>query len=359
MKKIVFLFILITNIISCQNKNNMGQEFEWQEKKAAPLGYPVEVYRGGFSTKGGYFRSLVSSITTGKHGWGYGGGGMSSHKAPIPDHLHTIWFSYAESCFYEVDTEIDKMKILALFREGYNWMTANGNIRPDNYDRITAGFAPGGVVVVWVAGATQQVEVGRYQGRKIVISQEEIDALPQEDKLLFDKENQKEVMEDNSVIPQEVIEANKNKPIPYGLWDTYRKKYPWRLVFKFRGEAVLNSKGAIKNKFLNGEKFELYAKDFPIETPFLQAVPRSFSFSWKAEDGFYYAGSCDFEEKIILSAFEEIFSDNNKDITVDLVISVNQANTYFIVRLIGSNGKEIIIPTPKIEVFRATRYDNM
>ncbi|MCK0193802.1 DUF2931 family protein [Ornithobacterium rhinotracheale] len=337
----------------------MEQKFEYEANTAAPLGYPVEVYRGGFETKEGYFRSLVSGITTGKHGWGYGGGGMSSYMAPIPDHLHTIWFSYAESCFYEVDTEIDKAKMLALFREGYDWLDANGEIRPDNYNEIIAGFAPGGVVVVWVAGATQQVEIGRYQGKKIVIPQEEIDQLDDEDKALFRKSYREKMFTSSGVVPLDVQKANKNKPIPYGLWDTYRKKYPWRLVFKFRGEAILNSKGAIKNKFLNGEKFELYAKDFPIETPFLQAVPRSFSFSWKAEDGFYYAGSCKFEEETILSAFEEIFSDNSRDITADLVISVNQANTYFIVRLIGSNGKEVVISTPKIEVFRATRYDNM
>nr|WP_260390317.1 DUF2931 family protein [Ornithobacterium rhinotracheale] len=341
----------------------MEQKFEYEANTGAPMGYPAEVYKGEFiNTNNGSSMSLWGGITAGNRSWGTAtGGGWGHSNHPLPDHLHVIWLSYAEDCFYEVNTPIDKDKILSLFREGYLWMGANGNIRPDNYDQITAGFAPGGVVVVWVAGATQQVEIGRYQGKKIVIPQKEIQAAKQnpEYKLLFDKENRKEVMQDNSVIPQEVIDVNKNKPIPYGLWDTYRKKYPWRLVFKFRGESVLNSKGAIKNKFLNGEKFELYAKDFPIEKPFLQAVPRSFSFSWKAPDGFYYAGYCKFEEETILSAFEEIFSDNSRDITADLVISVNQANTYFIVRLIGSNGKEIVIPTPEIEVFRATRYDNM
>ncbi|WP_245688935.1 DUF2931 family protein [Riemerella columbipharyngis] len=120
-----------------------------------------------------------------------------------------IWLSYAKDCFYKVDTPIDKDKIFSLFKEGYLWMGANSNIRHTNYDEITAGFAPGGVVVVWVADATRQVEIRRYQGRKIIIPQEEIDALPQEDKLLFDKENRKEVRQDNSVIPQEVIDANK------------------------------------------------------------------------------------------------------------------------------------------------------
>lgn len=350
MKKIVVLFILITNIISCQNKRVMEQEFEWEEKKTAPLGYPVEVYRGGFETKEGYFRSLVSGITTGKHGWGYGGGGMGSYMAPIPDHLHTIWFSYAESCFYEVDTEIDKAKMLSLFREGYNRVDANDKIRPDNYNEIVAGFAPGGVVVVWVAGVTQQVEIGRYQGKKIVIPQEEIDALPQEDKLLFDKENQKEVMEDNSVIPQEVIEANKNKPIPFGLWDTYRKKYPWRLVFKFRGETKLYSNETVTMKLINGERLDLFYNSFPMNTPFYQAIPKEVLFSWEVSEGTFYGGGCEFEEEAILSAFEKIFRDAEEDVTADLVISVNQANTYMVVRLIG-NGKEIVIPTTKVEAY--------
>ncbi|AFL97905.1 DUF2931 family protein [Ornithobacterium rhinotracheale] len=329
-----------------------------KKKKAAPLGYPVEVYRGGFETKEGYFRSLVSGITTGKHGWGYGGGGMSSYMAPIPDHLHTIWFSYAESCFYEVDTEIDKAKMLALFREGYDWLDANGKIRPDNYNEIIAGFAPGGVVVVWVAGATQQVEIGRYQGRKIVIPQEEIDALPQEDKLLFDKENQKEVMEDSSVIPQEIIDANKNKPIPYGLWDIYRKKYPWRLVFKFRGEVIkLDKKSMVRIELVNGERFTLFHDNFPLKQFFNKSIPKNLYFGWRTEDNTFYEGNCSLDETAILSAFKEIFSGNNKDITADLVISVNQANTYFIVRLVGSNGKEVVIPTPEIEVYKPIFQD--
>ncbi|AFL97904.1 hypothetical protein Ornrh_1750 [Ornithobacterium rhinotracheale DSM 15997] len=38
MKKIAVLFLLIMNIISCQNKKVMEQEFEWEEKKGSTTG---------------------------------------------------------------------------------------------------------------------------------------------------------------------------------------------------------------------------------------------------------------------------------------------------------------------------------
>ena len=137
----------------------MEQKFEYEANTAAPLGYPIEVYKGGFiNTDNGSFVSLWGGITTGKHSWGTAtGGGWGHSEQTIPNRLHVIWFSYAESCFYEVDTEIDKLKMLALFREGYDWMSANGNIRHKVYDEIIAGFAPGGVVVIWVAGRDRQV----------------------------------------------------------------------------------------------------------------------------------------------------------------------------------------------------------
>lgn len=351
MKSLFTLIILLLQIISCENKKTMEEKFEWEEKKTAPLGYPVEVYKEGLiSTTSGYFRSLKSGITTGKHGWGYGGGGMGSHISPIPDRLHAVWLSYAEDCFYEIDVTIDKQKILSLFREGYQWLSANKDILHRNYYKIVVGFAPGGVVVVWVAGITKQVEIGRYEGKKIVIPHEEVEQLDDSERVIFKKSWRESIMSSPGTVPIEVQKANKNKPIPYGLWDIYRRKYNWKLVFKFRGETKLHPKETVSVDLLNGEESELFYDEFPMSKTFYSAIPKEIVFVWQTSEDESYSGGCVFDEKAILSAFEEVFDKNTENISADLVISVNQINTYFIVKLVGTNGKEVIIPTPTLKV---------
>ncbi|PZQ87306.1 MAG: hypothetical protein DI548_06030, partial [Flavobacterium johnsoniae] len=121
---------------------------------------------------------------------------------------------YAENIFYDIDTEIDHDKMVKLFKEGYEENNKKWGRRKENYRTIIVGFAPGGVAVIWLAGAGKQVEIGRYQAEKITIPQEEIDKLDSHDKLLFDEANVKRIMSKESFVPLEVQKANQNKPIP-------------------------------------------------------------------------------------------------------------------------------------------------
>ena len=170
MKKILiylFSFILFTTVC-CQNKKenkkNMSSEnFEWKETISCPLGYPVDVYRGGLESANGGFTSLYLGTHSGNDGWGSSGRSMSNGFKPVPNHLHVIWVSYAEKQFYEVDVDIDKEKMVKFFRDGY-YVPSMSNDHPqprkENYNQIVVGFAPGGVVVVWLSGAGRQTEIG-------------------------------------------------------------------------------------------------------------------------------------------------------------------------------------------------------
>lgn len=360
--KIFFLILTVftLQLSSCQQKNNNDMrrdKFEWQEAKSAPPGYPIEVYMGGLQSKNG-FTSLYSGTTLGLNGWGTGGGGMSSGLKTIPNHLHVIWVSYFEHKFYEVDTPIDYDKMVTLFNEGYYIPSEADDPRPrkENYSTIMVGFAPGGVVVIWLEGIGRQVEIGRYQGKEITFTQEQIEELPSGPKKnMHSAEYRNNIMYHWNIVPQEIVKKVKDKPVPYGLWDTYRKKYNWQLSFQFLHQEKTRK---IMYSFYNGERERLFG-DTEIETypeipeayrwttRKVRTIPKSVAFRW-VNNGDMYGGVIKFDEEEIFKVFDRVFGDN-PDLEAELVIYINDSGTDATVAL-KSKDKEIALFNSKISI---------
>lgn len=347
-----FLSVLFFIQISCQEKKDHQKtktkamtRYEWLDATSAPLGYPVDVYRGGLESENGEFTSLFSGITGGI--WGDANRGMSNGEKAVPNHLHVIWVAYAEKIFYEIDSDIDFEKMSKLFKEGYmvpSMSQDNPKPRKENYNQIIVGFAPGGVVVIWLSGAGRQVEVGRYQGKKIEIPKSEIDALsPGPQKNMFDPEYQRKIIHEFGIVPKEVVQANEGKPIPYGLWDRYRQRYNWSLQF------IPPDKGQLKEVFyfhFNGENENLFGetqlkdysqiipKNLLWSTVNQLSVPSKMNITWL--DGNRYYCQIQFDEDEILSAFKEI-SKADPDAKIVLQVQVNIPKTAAAVKLINGN----------------------
>lgn len=355
MKKIItqlLAILLFTQLVCCQEKQEKNtkmeeQQFSWSEGLSCPLGYPIQVYKGSIG-----FKSLSDRLSTGKYGWGHKGNGMNDRSDWMPRFLNVTWLSFAEDCMYTIETPIDHQKLYELFKKGFDTkeVSGSGKIRHETYDGICTGFAPGGVVVVWAVGTGRQTEIGRYQGKKIVIPQSEIAQLDSHERLLFDAKYKKGIMASEDVIPKEVQEANKNKPIPFGLWDTYRIKYNWKPVFELQNGSVLNLKSTLDIRYLNGEVGEIFNEKFPLQDYENKAIPRRIIFDWIDEGGIGYGGNCNLNEESALAAFKEVYGEHPDSITADLDIRVNMANTFFTVKLKG-NGKDIFIETENLEVF--------
>ncbi|MFB9057281.1 DUF2931 family protein, partial [Mariniflexile ostreae] len=217
-------------------------------------------------------------------------------------------------------------------------------IEKDTYSMIVTGFAPGGVVVIWLYGGGKQVEVGRYQGKKTTVPASEIDRLDNHERLLFDPVNRKLMMENDRLIPVEVQAANKNRPIPFGLWDRYRKKYCWRPTFIMPEGGKMDDH--ISFHMFNGENTNMIGDVFTENNYEERAIPDDIGLGWWDKYGQGYGGGVDFDEKEIFAAFAEVFKDSPQG-TADLEIRVNQANTLLMVSLKG-NGKSI--PLSKIKI---------
>ena len=276
---------------------------------------------------------------------------MSSRAKALPERLNVIWLSYAEDTFYSIDCEVDYDKMLRLFKEGVDWKDANGDIRHETYNSIIVGYAPGGVVVIWVHAPSKQVEIGRYKGKKTVVSEAEIKSLDYPDKVLFQQSYRDATMNDHAIVPTEVREANKKKPLPYGLWDTYREKYLWHPIFvqnKFDNHTF--NMIYVRLEMFNGEIEKLFDDSLIKNEYASRAILKRINFAWRDQDDQVYIGTVEFDEKTICDAFK-----NNKDEKIDLEFMINIPNDFIVVRL-KTEGKEVFInKEAKVEVFKSRK----
>ncbi|OXG05819.1 Protein of unknown function (DUF2931) [Flavobacterium araucananum] len=358
MKKraLYILLFLATNTltISCQEKKEtnyavkqeakdtlyMKTNFEWQEGLSCPLGYPIQVYRGwleGPKVSNGVTERPNSSTsiygfgtTTGMGDWGKNSSGMSMGEKPIPQSLYCIWYSYVENIMYEIDTELDYTKMVKLFNEGFLDSNRKRGKVMATYNHITIGFAPGGVVVVWLKGGQKNVEIGRYQGYKTVISPKEIASLDSHERLLFDPADWARTLKNPKIIPPEVQEANKNKPIPYGIWDSYRIKYCWRPTYVLLNEGKIQDE--LSFTLFNGERETLLDDEFTQNKYQERAIPKSLGIGYWDENGQGYSGSFIFDEKEIFADFKELYQ-KNPESNIDLEVKITPGSEYLVATL--------------------------
>ena len=361
------LFLLLTlQLASCQNHNsnnkNMNeQEYEWGIAVNTPIGYPIRFYA---AMVGG--TPIVGELYTKKEepDWGNAYGYESHSMDKLPKSVDMVWLSYKEDCFYRLKTAIDYEKVEKLFREGYKERFPNGKVVLSTYNTIVVGIAPGGVVVLWAGdGYNKITEIGRYQAEKIDLK--EPPGLDSHERLIFDKEYSKTILSSNSIIPEKVREANKNKPIPFGLWDSYRDhQYQWFPVYEIPDGKI----GDVDYRYWNGEAgttlytdFSFY-KDkedlFYLEEP-IQKRPlfKELVISYKAESGQKYLAKVWFDWEAVLTAYQEVFGKEADKVTAHLDIRVNRDNSYLTFQLIGDNGEQTFLEPKTLEISKFTEED--
>ena len=346
--KTLVLALLISLTSSCQKKenNNMNTqntepEYEWEATCNSPKGYPIEVYRGYIGDGG-----LANGLSANRKGWGARGSGIGNGAKPLPKELSCIWVSYAEDCMYKIDCPVDYNKLVAVFEEGYQSSVKKLGYKKITYDAIIVGFAPGGVVVVWASGPGRTVEIGRYKGEKYEVPQEQIDKLDASGRTIFDPKFRKMIMTSPNIIPIEM--QNNPKPIPYGLWDSYRTRYNWRPVVEVQNEAIILD---VSFDMFNGEKEGLFDKTLVENKYEKRGVPSGIGIGWRDAKGQGYGGLIYFDEEEIRSAFKKMYKDI-PDAESELVFTVNHANN-FITVLLKCGDKKIRFIKNNVEVFKS------
>ena len=343
-----------------QNKANAQPEYEWGVAVNTPIGYPIRFYAGrvgGMSIIGELYSKLREPD------WGNAFGYESTSMEELPQNVDMVWLSLKEDCFYRLKTAIDYEKIAKFFKNGYKRRVPNGEIRHTTYNTIVVGLAPGGVVVLWAGrGYLKITEIGRYQAEKIVLKEPE--GLDNHQRLIFDKEYAKRLLTNNTIIPEDFREANKNKPIPFGLWDSYRdNQYQWYPTFEIPNGRI----GDVDYQYWNGEADTFFFTDFialeghkdvfaPQELYHnIRKLPlfKEIRFNYKAEDGIKYGVGLQFDWEDILKAYKKVFGEHPEEVKAHLDIQINRTNDYLKVRLVGDNGKEAFIEPKLIDIGEA------
>ena len=344
-----------------QDKNNKANanaqpEYKWGVAVNTPIGYPIRFYAGRV---GGM--SIIGELysKTREPDWGNAMGYESRSMEELPQNVDMVWLSYKEDCFYRLKTAIDYEKIAKLFREGFDERVPNGEVRHKTYDTIVVGIAPGGVVVLWVGyGYFPLTEIGRYQAEKIDLK--EPPGLDSHERLIFSKEDREEVLNSDLTIPKAVREANKNKPIPFGLWDSYRyHQYQWVPVYEIPNGKI----GDVNYRYWNGEAGATLYTDFAsymgkedffyLEEP-IQKRPlfKELVIWYKAENGEKYLAEVSFDWEAVVAAYQKVFGKEVAQVTAHLDIRVNRNNTYLTFQLIGDNGKQTFLEPKTLEYYK-------
>ena len=345
-----------------KEKANAQPEYEWGVAVNTPIGYPIRFYAGrvgGMSIIGELYSKLREPD------WGNAMGYESTSMEELPQNVDMVWLSLKEDCFYRLKTAIDYEKIAKLFKNGYKVRVPNGEVRHTTYNTIVVGIAPGGVVVLWAGrGYLKITEIGRYQADKIALKEPE--GLDNHQRLIFDKEYAKRLLTNNTIIPEDFREANKNKPIPFGLWDSYRDhQYQWYPTFEIPNGKI----GDVDYQYWNGEADTFFFTDFiALEEQKDVFAPqelyhnirklslfKEIRFTYKAEDDIKYGVGLQFEWEDILEAYKKVFGERPEDVKAHLDIRMNRINSYLTVRLMGDNGKEVFIEPKLIDIGEANQ----
>ena len=371
MKKILLFLLLALQLGSCQNHNSNNKnknmninepQYDWGVAVNTPIGYPIRFY-AAMVGRGFIMRELCSG--TKEPDWGSALSNEGTSNRTLPKDVDMVWLSYKEDCFYRLKTAIDYEKVEKLFREGFNQRVPNGEVRHKTYNTIVVGIAPGGVVVLWVGyGYFPLTEIGRYQAEKIDLK--EPPGLDSHERLIFSKEDREEVLNSNTIIPEDFREANKNKPIPFGLWDSYRDhQYQWYPTFEIPNGKI----GDVDYQYWNGEADTFFFTDFialegqkdvfaPQELYHnIRKLPlfKEIHFTYKAEDGIKYGVGLQFDWEDILATYKKVFGEHPEEVKAHLDIRINRINSYLTVRLVGDNGKEAFIEPKLIDIGEANQ----
>ena len=374
---IITLLVLFSSLTSCKvkEKQNINKEYHWVAYVKPVAGYPIRTYRGVVYGKDGASKFGTSSnfifendcpfplfsISNGTPGLFKNA--EEGEAKGIPTHLDVSWLSYVEKCEYLLeDQPLDSVKIAELLKDKVYTLSLNENdITPkiEEYN-ISVGLAPGGVVFVWLHNYGRVVEVGRYQAKKI----KDIDFVTKKEADEYYNRTGDVILDEHTIeqrdyviklgLPKEKIRMQYQQcgtpvteplvmddifKIPYGLWDSYRKRYLWKmtLITKDKTKYIhsyyyqgLN----LEEEILFGERTwgenQIEKYKIPEKFQYTSLIPRAIPFvifiKWYGDDGKLYRLWNNFNVAEVMDNFEKAFKGQENEVG-NLIIEVNDTKT--------------------------------
>ena len=249
-KKLYLLIILsIFQLVSCQTKNTYMPVYNIEISHADDQ-YTIEPVIDKIITLENTNASLPYGSSSGE--WGYSGKTFTEqHGTPIGADI--VYFSVAEDKFYHLkaDFPVEFMKEMTQRAyadddhqekfKGKEYITVDEKEEFDGYYEMSSlvfGFAPKGVVIVWLRYGIQQIEIGQFQA----------------DVIQDDKQYEEKLFSRISQSRKDIYNAMFLKDASPYIWLNYRTKYIWQPIatstnchsyFEYRSKRTRTSYGEI------------------------------------------------------------------------------------------------------------------
>lgn len=227
--------------------------------------------------------------------WGDSGKGFTEQSG-TPVGADIVYFSRYEDTFYHLKADFPKDKVTELVDRAYANNESDSSDEPmkefinikqesDYYEKynqagmayykfgtLVFGFAPKGMVVVWLKFGYVSVQLGEFQAEVV-----------KDDKKYADKLFSK--------ISQTREEIKKNMFIPDASpkeWKNYQKRYLWTPYITSENKGFRLFK--IQSEYYNGER-EIMLRPWVMKPPMKErAVPKEITFFWETGKGQAYEG---------------------------------------------------------------------
>ena len=283
--------------------NDAMEEFAWLPTECAPRGYPMEIVRGDLVFADGS-SVYIPDKKVFHNGWGEIGSThiVGAETRPVPVTLDLTWFSYTEDKFYAGVFALPQEAILAQFKRGIEGPATGGKT---TYDRIIVGMAPGGHVSVWLEGQGVALEVAGFTASAADVSWT----------ALLDNDEVSRPEYVRMVLKEALGVAGLASlvPAPKGLWERYRRRYPWRI------EVVGAAPTTAWIKSFNGER-EYVQSGKGRQRRELRAVPREIKLNWRQAAGRKRTATLELDEAQVFSAFETLAAADETSLALRVVV---------------------------------------
>ena len=328
--KIVIYILLITTHSHCQMNKELP---EFRTEISEPnQKYEVTPILDQIKTLEGVSAGLPYGSTSGE--WGNSGKSWTAQQG-TPIGFDITYYARYEDKYYKINQDFDLEFIKKMTNRCYP-TTDNGEepakefISLDDYNsdferyrytyqpfsNLVFGFAPKGMVVVWMTYSFVSFEVGRFQAKEITDAQE----IMKVKKIYMDKYR---------IHPERYEEAKKElhmEDASPDLWDNYRIKYNWKhkIISENKGARIFE----LGNEYFNGEYEVMFGPLVANPNNKKRTVPEVIHLFWETGKNERYISRIFFDwkktnELLKNSGIDDNFfnikiKEDNSQVTIDL-----------------------------------------
>lgn len=278
--------------------------------------YPITPIHDYIKTLEGISAGLPYGSSCGS--WGSSGASWTAQKG-TPIGFEITYYSRYEDKYYEINENFDLAYIKEMTTRCYAWSDRYSEtplkefIYRDAFKKdfqtlrdfyapfstLVFGFAPQGMVVVWMSYRGIRTELGRFQAKEIT------------DKVRI-KELKEEYLETYRLSEERYEEAKIELHIPNTspiLWDNYRIKYNW--VYKVTSDNPNFRFLGLNNEFFNGEYEPLFRPLVLNAAMKKRAIPEMTTIYWETGPNNRYEGKLFFNWEKTNQLLKESGEENN------------------------------------------------